>query len=100
MTQAFNLIARRSIDKASQVLSKALRAGARIECVEIKEVDISEITESIYQDNRSVIGAITELVGDTNLSFLFVADIKDAFTLTDLFLGRFISGKQKNLVFM
>jgi chemotaxis protein CheC len=81
------MVVKQSIDRASQVLSKTLRAGSRIELESISAVDISQATERMMAEgDKEVIGCMLDLGGDIRCKFLFVVSAKDALTLTDLML--------------
>jgi chemotaxis protein CheY-P-specific phosphatase CheC len=83
------IVAKLSIDRASQVLSKMIRSGAKIELEKVYVEDITRITERIMEsDTGDVIGAFVDLVGDIPFKFLFYVDAKDSMTLTDLILRR------------
>ena len=49
MKKFIEMVLKQSIDRASQVLSKTLRAGAKIELEHIIAVDISQITERMMK---------------------------------------------------
>jgi chemotaxis protein CheY-P-specific phosphatase CheC len=82
------LISKISIDRASQVFSKTLKSGSKIEIVKIRKIDISRISEEIEANDKEVSGAIVQLNGDTPAKLLFFIDLEKALTLTDLFLRR------------
>jgi len=88
INRMLQLVAEQSIDKASQVLSKALKQGAKIELRRVEFVDITKVTENAYRDNREVTGAFIDLVGDAPFKFLFFVRSQDAFILADLFLNQ------------
>lgn len=82
------LISKMSIDRASQVFSKTLRAGSKIEIAQLRKVDISQISEEIEKEDHEVSGAIVQLTGDTPIMMLFMVGLESALVLTDLFLKR------------
>ena len=83
------IVAKLSIDKASQVLSKMVRNGAKIDLEKVYVEDISSITEKIIlSETGDVVGAFVDLVGDIPFKFLFYVDAKDSMTLCDLILRR------------
>ncbi len=83
------IVAKLSIDKASQVLSKMVKSGAKIELEKVYLADISQITAKIMEeDTGDVVGAFVDLVGDIPFKFLFYVDAKDSMILTDLILRR------------
>ena len=83
------IVAKLSIDKASQVLSKMVRNGAKIELEKVYVADISAATEKIMEaESGDVIGAFVDLVGDIPIKFLFYVDTRDSMVLTDLILRR------------
>jgi len=87
--RALKLIATLSIDKSSQVLSKTIKAGAKIDLEDVYVSDISTVTEKVIAtENNEVVGAFIDLVGDAPFKFLFYVDIKDSLTLTDLMINR------------
>jgi len=88
ISKVIELIAQLSVDKASQVLSKMVKAGARIVLEEAYVVNISEATEKINAEGGEVMGAFVNLVGDIPFKFLFYADAPDALVLTDLILQK------------
>jgi chemotaxis protein CheY-P-specific phosphatase CheC len=82
------LISKISIDRASQVFSKIIKAGSKIEIVKFRKVDITEISEEIEKEDKEVSGAIVQLNGDTPAKLLFLVDLNNALILTDLFLRK------------
>lgn len=88
VNRAIRLIAEQSIDKASQSLSKMLKAGAAIELKRIDMVDISDITADLGRMEEAVIGSFVDLVGDAPFRFLFFVETQGAFMLTDLLLRK------------
>jgi chemotaxis protein CheY-P-specific phosphatase CheC len=94
--RALQLVANLSIDKASQVLSKMIKAGAKIELENVYMADISKATEKIMvEDTSDVVGAFVELVGDMPFKFLFYVNAEDSLTLTDLILRKEIGSTKK-----
>ncbi len=81
------MVAEQSIDRSSQVLSKMLKSGAKIELRRTFMADISEITQKANENNEEVIGSYIDLLGDAPFKFLFFVRTSDAFILTDLFIG-------------
>ena len=88
VNRAVRLIAEQSIDKASQSLSKMLKAGAAIELKRIDMVDIADITADITRENQEVTGSFVDLLGDAPFKFLFYVGVPGAFMLTDLLLNK------------
>lgn len=89
INRALEMIARQSIDKSSQVLSKMIKTGAKIVIEDVYLADISEITEkNIASGDDEVVGAYIDLVGDTPFKFLFFVGAQDSLTLADLMLRR------------
>lgn len=87
--RALQLIANLSIDKASQVLSKMIKAGARIELENVYLADISKATEKIIiEEQGDVVGAYVDLVGDLPFKFLFYVAAQDSLIVTDLILRK------------
>ena len=83
------LVVKLSIDRASQVLSKTLKCGAKIQLEEIQKVDISEATERVMmKDQGEVIGSMITIEGKILCKFLFLIKVEDAFKFTDLILRR------------
>jgi chemotaxis protein CheC len=83
------LVAKLSIDKASQVLSKMVKAGSRIDLEKVYLADISQATENVIANEQGdVVGAFVDLIGDIPFKFLFYVDSKDSMMLTDLILRR------------
>ena len=87
VNRAVRMIAEHSIDKASQSLSKMLKAGASIDLKRVDMVDITEITADLSQENQEVIGSYIDLLGDAPFKFLFYVHTQGAFMLTDLLLN-------------
>lgn len=88
VNKAIELIAKLSIDKASQVLSKVIKTGARIEMEDAYVADISQVTEKISAESDEVVGAFLDLEGDAPFKFLFFVKFSDSFALADLMLNR------------
>ena len=81
------MVVKQSIDRASQVLSKTLRAGAKIELESIASVDISQVTERMMAEgDKEVMGCMLDMGGDLKCKFLFIINAKDALIFTDLML--------------
>ncbi len=94
--RALQLIANLSIDKASQVLSKSIKVGAKIELENVYVADISKATEAIMvSDEGDVVGAYVDLVGDMPFKFLFYVAAEDSLTLTDLMLRKELGTTKK-----
>ncbi len=94
--RALKLVANLAIDKASQVLSKMVKAGARIDVENVALVDITEATEKIMRtEEGEVVGAFVDLIGDMPFKFLFYVDAQDSLTLTDLILRRELGTSKK-----
>lgn len=88
ISRAVQLIAEQSIDKASQSLSKMLKAGASIELKRVVMVDVADISADLTRETEEVIGSFVDLIGDAPFKFLFYVDTQGAFTLTDLLMRR------------
>ena len=90
ISKAVELIAQLSVDRASQVLSKLIRSGARITLERAYMTDISEATAKInaQENDVEVIGSLVDMIGDAPFKFLFYADAPSCLILTDLILQR------------
>lgn len=88
INKAIDLIARLTIDKTSQVLSKLIKSGSSIDMERAYIADITEATEKIHMSNDEVVGSYITLKGDAPFQFLFYVKIKDSLILTDLMLRR------------
>ncbi|HOY08944.1 MAG TPA: chemotaxis protein CheC [Candidatus Omnitrophota bacterium] len=88
INRAIKLVAKISIDKASQVFSKLIKTGARIEMEDAFLADITSITERVNRENTNVVGAFVDLTGEVNFKFLFHVPIQDSMLLADLMLRR------------
>ena len=85
--KVIELVVKHSIDKASQVLSKILRAGAKIELENIDVVDITRATEKIMrEEEKEILGSMISIEGDISCKFLFLIKVDDALIFTDLML--------------
>ncbi len=94
--RALQLVANLSIDKASQVLSKMIKAGAKIEVEKVYVADISKATEEVMvADNYEAVGAFVDLVGDMPFKFLFYVNSQDSLALADLMLRRDLGSTKK-----
>jgi chemotaxis protein CheC len=88
INRAIKLVAKISIDKASQVFSKLIKTGARIEMEDAFLADITSITERVNRENTNIVGAFVDLTGEVNFKFLFHVPIQDSMLLADLMLRR------------
>lgn len=88
INKAIKLVAQISIDKASQVLSKLVKTGARIEIQNAFVTDLSSVTSRVSKENAEIVGALIDLVGDAKFKFLFFVKLQDSFLLADLMLRR------------
>ncbi len=90
ISKAVQLIAQLSVDRASQVLSKLVKTGARIVLEKAYIADISAATEQVNAEMTEVdvIGSMVDMVGDAPFKFLFYADAPSCLILTDLMLQR------------
>jgi len=88
MNRAVELITRLSIDRASQVLSKMVRAGAKIVWEEMNEMDVAQLTERVSSEGDAVMGALIDLAGDIDLKFLCFLPERHACTVTDMILQK------------
>ena len=96
INRALKLVASLSIDKASQVLSKMIKAGAKIELENVALEDISQATARIMEeDTEEMVGAFVDLVGDVPFKFLFYVDANDSLALTDLILRKELGATKK-----
>ncbi|MCM8813035.1 MAG: chemotaxis protein CheC [Candidatus Omnitrophica bacterium] len=86
--RAIQLVARLSIDKSSQVLSKMVKTGAYIEMERAYVGDISEISTVISENYTDIVGAFIDLQGDMPCKFLFFVDAQDSMALADMLLRR------------
>gem|GEM_PF-586500 len=94
--RALQLIANLSIDKASQVLSKMIKAGAKIELEDVYVADISKATEAVMTSEAGdVVGAYVDLIGDMPFKFLFYVATEDSMSLTDLILRKELGSTRK-----
>lgn len=85
----FEMVIKLSVDRASQVLSKTVKCGCKIQLESIDIVDVSLATEQVMAEETSeVIGSMIEMQGDIGCDFLFMIKAEDAVVFTDLFLGR------------
>lgn len=88
VNRVVRLIAEQSIDRASQSLSKMLKAGAAIELKRIAMVDIADITAELSRESEEVIGSFVDILGDAPFKFLFYVQTEGALMLTDLLLPK------------
>lgn len=90
ISKAVQLIAQLSVDRASQVLSKLVKTGARIVLEKAYIADISQATEQVNAEmtGGDIMGSIVDMVGDAPFKFLFYADAPSCLILTDLMLQR------------
>lgn len=90
------MVIKQSIDRASQVLSKTLKTGSKIELESIAAVDISQVTERMMAEgDKEVMGCMLDLEGDIRFKFLFVINAKDALIFTDLMLRNNLGTTEK-----
>jgi chemotaxis protein CheY-P-specific phosphatase CheC len=79
------MVARLSIDKASNVFSKLIRTGAKVELEDIYFADMTKITRQFFKDNYGeVVASFVELEGEASFSFLFFVKEESGRILTDL----------------
>lgn len=91
VSKVLQMIAQLSIDRASQVLSKLVKTGAKIVLEKAYVADIAEVTARINSDTTNdgeVIGSMVDMVGDAPFKFLFYSDAQSCLVLTDLMLRR------------
>jgi chemotaxis protein CheY-P-specific phosphatase CheC len=90
ISKAVELIAQLSVDRASQVLSKLIKSGAKIVLERAYIADISAATAQVNaRDGQGeVIGSMVDMMGDAPFKFLFFADAPSCLVLTDLMLQR------------
>lgn len=85
----FEMVIKLSVDRASQVLSKTVKCGCKIQLESIDLVDVSLATEQVMAEESSeVIASMIEMQGDIGCDFLFMIKSTDAVIFTDLVLGR------------
>lgn len=78
-----------SVDKCSNLLSKFIKKGTKIEFDTIEYCDIKDITENLLnQDDREIVASFIDFWGDASFKFLFYVNHQDCLTLTDLILQR------------
>jgi chemotaxis protein CheY-P-specific phosphatase CheC len=80
------VILNRAIDEGSRVLSKTFRAGARIDLMEIKQVDIPSITADMSNLSGEYISSTVDLTGDIPMRMLLMVDRPTALLTADLYL--------------
>ena len=88
VNRAIELIARLSIDRSSQVLSKMLKVGANITMEKAFLADISEVTQTVIQEHEEVVGTFIDLSGDLPSKFLLFVAANDCLALTDMLLRK------------
>ena len=98
--KVIEMISKISIDRASQVFSKIIKAGSRIEIVKFRKIDITTISEEVGETDKEVSGAIVQLEGDTPSKLIFLVGLDNALTLTDLFLRREIGTTKEFDIFV
>lgn len=82
------LIAKLSIDKSSQSLSKMIKSGAKIDLEDAYSADISKISAKVSDNEEEVVGTIVKLEGDASFNLLFIVRVADSLILTDMILRR------------
>ncbi|MBN1114972.1 MAG: hypothetical protein JXA66_06490 [Oligoflexia bacterium] len=87
-TELLEVIFKRAVDEGSRVLSKTFRAGARIDFLEMKKVNIQGITADMSNLEGEFLGAFVNLLGVLPFKLLFMIDKKTAFLFTDLYLKK------------
>ncbi len=88
LDKMIQLVAEQAIEKSSQVLSKLLKQGAKIELKQVSLMDIALVTEKMNEEDKEVVAAFIGLEGDAPFKFLFSVGMADALQITDLFLGQ------------
>jgi chemotaxis protein CheC len=88
LLKAFSLVAQLSVDASSRLLSKMIKAGARISIDRTYMADISEVTAKVSSEVDDVAGAYIGLVGEMPFKFLFFVRAEDSLLLTDMILQR------------
>lgn len=86
--RVINIIFGLGIDRASRALSKALKAGAKIEMEKTAIADISDVTEQMNNNPQEMSGALVNLEGDMPLKLLFLIPLTGIFKLADLFMRK------------
>ncbi len=93
--KAIKFITELSIDKASQVLSKLLKTGCKIELSDAALYDITDFSQQMFEKNEEIAGAMTDLIGDASFKFLFWVAIEDSLSLADLLMRKSIGTTKK-----
>lgn len=91
VNKAVELIAQLSVDRASQILSKLVKTGARIVLERAYMADISKVTAQVntQETDGEILGSFVDMVGeDASFKFLFYASSPSSLILTDLILQR------------
>jgi len=88
LLRAIRLVAQLSVDASSRLLSKMIKAGARISIDRTYMADVSEVTAKIASEVDDVAGAYIDLVGEVPFKFLFFVKVEDSLLLTDMILQR------------
>ncbi len=87
--KGLQLIATLCVERCSQLLSKMLKTGARVELENIYYGDMTDISKRIMNEKQAeIVATFIDLVGDAPFKFLFYTYLKDTFTITDLILQR------------
>jgi chemotaxis protein CheC len=88
LLRAIKLVAQLSVDTSSRLLSKMIKAAARISIDKTYMAEVSEVTAKIATDVDEVAGAFIDLVGEMPFKFLFFVRVEDSLLLTDMILQR------------
>ncbi len=88
INRAVNLVAQLAIDRASQMFSKIVKQGAKIELQRVYVAEIAEATAKISTIDNEVVGALVDLSGDMPFKFLFLVNVENCKILCDLMLRR------------
>ncbi|MBU0650736.1 hypothetical protein KKC59_02385 [bacterium] len=93
--RSIKFIAELGIDKASQILSKMLKHGSKIELSNINVYDVTDFSKAMFKKNTEIVGAMIDLQGDAPFKFLFWVGLDESLKLTDLFLHRPVGTSKK-----
>lgn len=88
VSKAIELIAQLSIDRASQVLSKLVKSGAKITLEKAYMTTVAEATAKVNAEEGEVMGALIDLMGSAPFKFLFYTSVESSRLMTELILQR------------
>ncbi|MBF0360933.1 MAG: hypothetical protein HQK49_07970 [Oligoflexia bacterium] len=95
LNKTVRIITQMGLNMASVLFSKLIKTDANIYIDKIYNEDISIVGNDIETNNKEVIAAMVDLVGDAPMKFLFMVPLDDALKITDLILGKKL-GTTKN----